>query len=231
MSIHINAKEGDIEKTVLLPGDPSRAKWIADTFLKDAICYNTTRGMLGYTGVAPNGKRISVQGSGMGQPSLSIYVNELIDSYGVERIIRVGSAGALQKELKVRDIVLVMASCTDSGMNRGRFSEGVTYAPVADFNLLMEAYNLAEKMGIKVRVGNNHASDYFYGSDNWKQLVEYGVLTIEMESAELYTLGAQKGVQTLSILTISNNLITKKELSSDDREKSFFDMMKLALEV
>jgi purine-nucleoside phosphorylase len=230
MSIHISAKKGDIAKTVLLPGDPLRAKYIADTFLKEVVCYNTVRNMLGYTGMTLDGKkRVSVQGSGMGMPSLGIYVNELIAFYKVKRIIRVGSAGSLKKEIKCQDIVLAQGSCSDSAMNVDRFPAGTNFAPVADWKLLLRAHTMAKQMNIKVTVGNNFSSDKFYGSDAWKKFSEYGVLTVEMETAELYTLAAQSKIQALSILTISNNLITGEELSSREREVTFSNMMKIAL--
>jgi purine-nucleoside phosphorylase len=232
MSIHIAAKKGEIASTVLLPGDPLRAKWIADNFLKNVTCYNTVRNMLGYTGKKNSGERISVQGSGMGMPTLGIYVNELIDTYKVKRIIRVGSAGSLQKEIGCRSIVLAMGSCSDSALNISRFPAGTIFCPTADWKLLRRAHEIAKKMNIKVIVGNNFASDKFYDpSDTWKEFAKYGVATIEMESAELYTLAAQKGIQALTILTVSNNLVTKEELTSKEREQTFSDMMKLALAI
>lgn len=229
MSIHINAKEGEIAETVLLSGDPLRAKFIAENYLKDVFGYNSVRGMYGYTGMTKAGKRISVQGTGMGMPSLSIYVNELIDSYKVKRLIRVGSAGSLQKELKTMSIVFALGSCSDSSMNLGRFPIGTIFAPIADWELLSKANEIAKKKKIKVKIGNIFASDKFYGSDAWKPLAGYNVLAVEMETAELYTLAAQKGVQALTMLTISDNLVTGDKLSSKDRETAFTEMIEIAL--
>jgi len=232
MSIHISAKKGEVAQTVLLPGDPLRAKYVAENFLRDVTCYNTVRNMLGYTGRTLDGKkRVSVQGSGMGMPSLGIYVNELIDFYKVKRIVRIGSAGSLQKKIKCRTVVLVQGSCSDSNMNLSRFPIGTIYAPIADWKLLLRAYEVAKSMGIKVEVGNNFATDQFYGSDAWKSFAKYGVKTIEMESAELYTLASQKNIQALSILTVSDHLVTGESLSSNEREKTFSDMVKIALEL
>lgn len=231
MSIHINAKRCKIAKTVLLPGDPLRAKYIAKNFLKDIICYSTVRNMLGYTGKTLDGKRkISVQGSGMGMPSLSIYVNELINFYKVERIIRVGSAGSLKKEINCRTIILAMASCSDSAMNLERFPIGTTFTPIADWDLLIKAFKIAKTLNIKnLIVGNNFATDKFYGSKSWPKFADYGVISIEMETAELYTLAAKNNIKALSILTISDNLVTKESLSFEEREKTFSDMIKIAL--
>ncbi|MFZ2205432.1 MAG: purine-nucleoside phosphorylase [Minisyncoccia bacterium] len=235
MSIHINAKEGEIAETVFLSGDPLRAKFIAENYLKDVFGYNSVRGMYGYTGITKEGKRVSVQGTGMGMPSLSIYVNELIDSYKVKRLIRVGSAGSLQKELKTMSIVLALGSCSDSAMNLSRFPVGAIFAPVADWELLKKANEIAEKKKIEVKVGNIFAadkfydSDTFYGSETWKVFAKYNVLAVEMETAELYTLAAQKGVQALTMLTISDNLVTGDKLSSKDRETAFTEMIEIAL--
>lgn len=231
MSIHINAKKGEIAETVLLPGDPLRAKFIAEKFLTEVSCYNTVRNMLGFTGRTKSGKIVSVQGAGMGMPSLSIYVNELIDIYGVKRIIRVGSCGSLQAEIECRDIIIAMGSCSDSALNKHRF-HGLDFAPLADWKLLEEAHGIAKKLRIKIRVGNIFSTDKFYDDTElcpWKMFAKYGVLGIEMETAELYTLGAQKGVQALSILTVSDNLVIRKSLSAQDRETSFTSMMKIAL--
>lgn len=228
MSIHINAKKGDIAETVYLPGDPLRAEWIAEEFLKDVVCYNTVRNMFGFTGTTSSGKRVSVQGSGMGMPSLSIYVNELIDSYDVKRIVRVGSAGALQKEIECRSVLLAMGSCSDSAMNIGRFPVGTTFAPIADWELLLKAYEVAKKNGVNVIVGNNFATDKFYNSDAWKIFAQYGVISIEMETAELYTLAFQKRIKALSILTVSDNLVTGESLDARERETTFIEMLEVA---
>jgi purine-nucleoside phosphorylase len=231
MSIHIGAKQGDIANTVLLPGDPLRAKYIADTFLEDAVCFNKVRGMLGFTGRYGE-KRVSVMGSGMGIPTLSIYVNELVREYQVKQLVRVGTCGALQPHLKVGDIVLAMSSSTNSAINRLRFG-GMDYAPTADFSLLLKAYQTAQKRGIHVEVGGNFASDTFYNDDPdwWKIWAEYGVLVCEMESAGLYTLAAKFGVKALSILTVSDSLVTGEEATAEQRERSFPQMAELALSI
>ncbi|WP_102398709.1 purine-nucleoside phosphorylase [Haloimpatiens massiliensis] len=231
MSTHIGAKEGQIAETILLPGDPLRAKYIADNYLEDVICYNEVRGMYGYTGTY-KGKKISVQGTGMGVPSISIYANELIQRYGVKRLIRVGTCGAIQENIKVRDVILAMTSCTTSGINRRRFN-GMDFAPAASFKLLKKAYDIAEEKAIPVTVGNILTSDLFYDDipNSFKMWADYGVLAIEMESAALYTLGAKYGVDTLSILTVSDNIVTGEETNSEEREKTFTKMMEIALDL
>lgn len=231
MSIHINAKPGEIAPTVLFPGDPLRAKWIAENFLTEVKQYNTVRNMLGFTGTTPDGRRISVQGSGMGMPSLSIYANELIRDYDVKNIIRVGSAGSLSKEIPCRSIVIAMGACTDSAMNNRRFY-GMNFAPVASWDLLKKADGVASELRIDTHVGNILSVDKFYEDvepHTWKIFKEYRVLAIEMETAELYTLAAQYGINALTILTISDNLVTEEKLSSDERQSSFEDMMKVAI--
>ena len=229
--LHIMAEEGAIAETVLLPGDPMRAKYIAENYLEDAVCYNTVRGMYGYTGTY-KGKRISVQGTGMGLPSHSIYVNELIQFYGAKRLIRVGTAGAINNDVKVRDIVLAQSACTNSGINRRRF-KGLDYAPTANFDLLLKAYNVAKEKGADVKVGSVLSSDLFYDDTNqgiamWS---DNGVLAIEMETAELYTVAAKHGVEALSVLTISDHILTGEETSPEERETSFTQMMEVALEL
>lgn len=231
MSTHIGAPDGAIAETVLLPGDPMRAKFIAETFLDDPICYNTVRGMLGYTGTY-KGKRVSVQGSGMGTPSLSIYVNELIQFYGCKQLIRVGSAGSMQDHVNVRDIVLASGACSDSAMNRLMFNN-MDYAPIASFDLLTKAYKAAKALGIEPHVGNILTTDTFYNDrpnplDIW---VKHNVLAVEMESSALYTLAAKFGVKALSVLTISDHIFKQVETTSEEREKTFTDMMKIALEL
>jgi len=233
MSIHIGAGPGAVASRVLLPGDPLRAKYIAKTFLTDAVQYNGLRGMLGFTGMDGRGNRVSVQGSGMGMPSLGIYVNELVDAYGVKEIIRVGSCGALKADIRTRDIVIAQGSCSESSANRRRF-RGMDFAPVADWDLLLRAYRTAEHLGIPVRVGNILAADLFYNDadpDEWKLWAAYGVLAVEMESAELYTVAARKGVKALSILTVSDCLPTGEQVASEERENSFADMVRIALEL
>ncbi|TDT68592.1 purine-nucleoside phosphorylase [Hypnocyclicus thermotrophus] len=228
MSVHIGAKKGEIAETVLLPGDPMRAKWIAETFLEDAECYNTVRGMYGYTGYY-KGKKVSVQGTGMGVPSISIYVNELIRDYGVKNLIRVGSAGSYQENVKVRDIVLAMAASTNSGINRHRFNGD--FAPTANFELFMKAVTAAKEKNIEVKAGNILTSDEFYQDDfnSYKKWASFGVLAVEMETAALYTIAAKYGVKALTILTISDSLVTGEETTSEERETTFKDMIEIAL--
>jgi purine-nucleoside phosphorylase len=229
MSIHIGAKKGDIAETVLLPGDPLRAKWIAETFLEDVICYNEVRGMLGYTGTY-KGKRVSVQGTGMGIPSALIYANELITQFGVQNLIRVGSAGSYQKEVKIRDIILAMAGSTTSGINAQRF-HGASYAPTANFELFKKAISEAESRNIPIKAGNVLSSDEFY-TDNfndYKHWAEFGVLCVEMETAGIYTAAAKHNVNALSILTISDSLVTGEKTTAEEREQTFKEMVYIAL--
>ncbi len=231
MSIHIGAKADQIASTVLLPGDPLRAKYIAETFLEDPFCYNEVRGMYGYTGKY-NGKKVSVQGSGMGMPSLSIYVNELISEFNVNKIIRVGSCGSLQPDLDLRDIILGISASSNANLNNLRFDD-INYAPTASFQLLMHAWQAAEDLGIPCRVGPILSSDLFYQDDmnRWKKWAQYGILAVEMEAAELYTLGAKFGIDTLAILTVSDSIVTGHQTSSEDREKTFSDMIHIALKI
>lgn len=231
MSVHIGAKENDIAKTVLLPGDPLRAKFIAEKFLENPVCYNEVRGMYGYTGTY-NGERVSVQGTGMGIPSLSIYVNELITQYGVKNLIRVGTCGAMQPDINIRDVILAMTSSTNSAINKLRFN-GMDYAPAASFKLLKKAYDAAMERGLDIRVGNVLSSDTFYDDDpdSWRLWAKFGVLAVEMETTGLYTLAAKYGVDALTILTVSDSLVTGQVTSSEEREKTFKDMIEIALEV
>ncbi|WP_172195252.1 purine-nucleoside phosphorylase [Saccharibacillus qingshengii] len=230
MSVHIEAKVGDIAETILLPGDPLRAKFIADTYLEDVVCYNQVRGMLGFTGTY-KGQRISVQGSGMGIPSFAIYANELISEYGVKNLIRVGTCGGMQESVRVRDVILAQAACTDSSMNRNTFP-GFDFAPIASFGLLKEAYERAVDKGLNVHVGNILSSDIFYRDDKTvtTKLMEYGVLGVEMETTALYSLAAKFGVNALTILTVSDHLLTGEETTSAERQSTFNDMMEVALE-
>lgn len=229
MSTHINASEGAIAEAILLPGDPLRAKFIAENFLEKATCYNEVRGMYGFTGMY-NGKRVSVQGTGMGQPSLSIYVNELFQFYGVQKAIRVGTAGAIQQSLNLRDTVLVNAACTDSSLQTQRFGN-LHFAPSADFMLLETAYQTAKRLGIGVTVGQCASSDLFYDENaHWKTWQKFGVLAIEMEAAELYTLAAKFGRKALAILTVSDHIVSGGETTAEEREKTFKNMITLALE-
>ncbi len=230
MSIHIEAKPGDIAETVLLPGDPLRAKHVAENLLEDAVCYNQVRGMYGFTGTY-KGKHISIQGTGMGAPSISIYLNELISEYGVKNLIRIGTCGALQSHLKLRDVILAMSASTDSQMNKLYF-KGMDFAPTASFALLKRAYDVAQQQDIPVHVGSVFSSDTFY-SDNpnsWKLWANFNVLAVEMEAAALYTLAAKFGVQALTILTVSDSLVTHQAESSEAREKAFGQMVNIALE-
>ena len=231
MSIHINAKTGEIAKTVLLPGDPLRAKFVAEKLLENARCYNTVRGMLGFTGEY-KGKTVSVQGTGMGIPSISIYAHELITGYNVQNLIRVGSCGSIQPNLRLKDVILAMSASTDSNVNKMRF-QGKDYAPAASFTLLKNAYAAAEKLGIAVHVGSIFSTDLFYHDDPdyWKVWADYNILALEMESAALYTLAAKFKVNALSLLTVSDQLITGEASSSDEREKSFTQMIEIALEI
>lgn len=230
MSVHIEAKEGQIAETVLLPGDPLRAKYIAETFLTDVEQYNRVRNMFGYTGTY-KGRRVSVQGTGMGIPSMMIYAEELITGYNVKNLIRVGTAGGMQKDVKVRDVILAQGATTDSAVVKNTFNDQVQFAPIADFDLLRTAYEIATEQGMKVKVGNILSADRFYNAELDKnKLADYGVLATEMEAAGLYTLAAKYNRRALAILTISDHLITGEETSSDERETTFNDMMIVALE-
>ena len=231
MSIHIAAKVGEIAETVLLPGDPKRAKWIAENYLDSVFCYTDIRGMLGFTGTYKGKRRISVQGTGMGIPSISIYTTELIKDYGVKNLIRVGTAGSYQKDIKVRDIVIPMSASTDSNINSRRFS-GTNFSPTANFELFRIALKVAEEKNIKIKAGNVLTSDEFYNdnSDYYKKWSDFGVLAVEMETAGLYTLAAKYKVKALSILTISDSLVSPEITSAEEREKTFSEMIELALE-
>ena len=230
MSVHIAAKNGEIADTVLLPGDPKRAKWIAENFLENAVCYTDIRGMLGFTGTY-KGKRISVQGTGMGIPSMSIYITELMKDYGVKTLIRVGSAGSYQKDVKIRDIVVALSTSTDSNINNRRF-KGASFAPTVNFDLLSKVLKTAEEKNIKIKAGNILTSDEFYNDDPsyFKKWAEFGVLAVEMETAALYTLASKYKAKALSILTISDSLVSPEITSSEEREKTFNEMIELALE-
>jgi len=232
MSTHIGAEPGEIAPVVLMPGDPLRARWIAETFLEDAKCYSEVRGMLGYTGTW-RGQRVSVQGSGMGQPSLAIYANELFRDYDVASIVRVGSCGALTDKVAVRDIVIASGACTDSSMNHVRF-EGLDYAPVADFTLLRRAHDaaLVHAAGAGVHVGLIFSSDSFYSPrpELTARMVEYGVLAVEMEASALYTLAAGHGRRALAVCTVSDHIVTGEETTAAEREHTFGAMVDIALE-
>jgi purine-nucleoside phosphorylase len=231
VSIHIGAKQGQIAPTVLLPGDPLRAKHIAETMLEDVFCYNEVRGMLGFTGRYGD-KSASVMGTGMGIPTLSIYVHELVTEYDVKTLIRVGTCGALQPHLKVGDIVLPMSSSTNSHINKLRF-EGMDYAPTASFHLLLKAYEAAKERGARVHVGGMFSSDTFYFDDPdwWKKWAAYGALVAEMETSGLYTLAAKFKVDALSVLTVSDSLVTGESPTAEQRERGFTQMAEIALEI
>lgn len=231
MSVHMEAKQGEVADTILLPGDPLRAKYIAETFLEDVSCYNEVRAMYGFTGTY-KGKRISVQGTGMGVPSISIYVNELIQSYDVKNLIRVGTCGAIQKDVKVRDVILASTSSTDSQINRMVFG-GIDFAPTAHFDLLKKAYDAGTEKGLSLRVGNVFTSDSFY-RDNMKELItlldQYNVLAVEMETSALYTLAAKYNRKALSVLTVSDHIITGEETTAHERQTTFNEMIEISLE-
>ena len=229
MSTHIEAKKGDIAESVLLPGDPMRAKWIAETFLEHPKQYNDVRGMLGYTGTY-NGKSISVQGTGMGIPSALIYCHELINDYGVKNLIRVGSTGSYQPDIKLRDIVFAMAVSSTSGINNSRFINA-DYSPTANFELFMKAALYAKENNINIKAGNVLSSDEFYEDDfnSYKKWAEFGVLCVEMEAAGLYTIVAKYNVKALAILTVSDSLVTGERTTADERENTFNTMVEIAL--
>ena len=229
MSTHINAPEGAIAQNVLLPGDPLRAKFIAENFLENAKCYNEVRGMLGFTGTY-KGVPVSVQGTGMGQPSLSIYATELFKFYGVQKAIRVGTCGAVSKEAQLRDTIIVSSACSDSALLNQRFGN-LHFAPTANFELVRAADKIAAEMKINYHVGSVASSDLFYDkNENWKKWAEYGVLGIERESAELFTLAAEYKRQALAIMTVSDHILLGGATTAEERQTTFTNMMKLALE-
>jgi purine-nucleoside phosphorylase len=229
MTIHIGADPGEIAETVLLPGDPRRAKWAAETFLTEPVCVTEVRGMLGYTGTW-NGHRVTIHGTGMGMPSLSIYVNELIRDYGARTLIRIGSCGAMQGHVKLRDVILAMTCSSLSTPSRGVFRE-LNFAPCADWGLLRAAAEAAGRAGVTAHVGGIYSSDVFYDErpDLNEQMVRHGILGVEMEAAELYTLAARHGRRALAVLTVSDHLLTEEALPSADRERGFGDMVEIAL--
>jgi purine-nucleoside phosphorylase len=232
MTPHNHASPGDYAQAVLLPGDPLRAKWIAETFFEAPRLVNSVRNCLGYTGIW-KGKPISVQASGMGQPSLGIYVHELINTYGVTSLIRVGTCGGLNAKVKVRDIVLAQGASTDSGIVKGRFG-AFNFAPIADFGLLRSAADKADARGLRFHAGNMLSSDVFYHADGfagYDRLPAHGVLGVEMEAAVLYMLAARFGVKALTICTMTDCLITHDEISADERQSSLTEMVELALDV
>jgi len=230
MTFHIGAKPGDIAETVLLPGDPYRARWAAQTFLDGAVLVNEVRGMLGYTGMW-RGNRVTIHGSGMGMPSLSIYANELIRDYGAKTLIRIGSTGALPEHVKVRDVILAQTCSTIGSPSRSIFRE-LSFAPCADFGLLSKAYTAAVAKGTPVHVGGIFSSDTFYDErpDLTAELKRHGCLGVEMEAAELYMVAARHGARALAVLTVSDHITTGEALPADQRERSFGAMVEIALE-
>lgn len=231
MSIHIEAKQGEIADFILLPGDPLRAKHIAENQLENAVCYNNVRGMLGFTGYY-KGKRVSVQGTGMGLPSLMIYVTELIKDYGVKTLIRVGTCGGIKEDVHVRDLIMAISASTDSAAVARSFP-GMTFAPTASYNLVQQAAKQAESLGLDLKAGNILSSDLFYhdseSGDSYALWRRYGTLAVEMESAGLYLLAARHGVQALSLLTVSDHLLTGEHVSAEERQLNFNQMSQLAL--
>lgn len=230
MTVHIGAEPGQIAETVLLPGDPLRAEWAAQTFLDNPVCVNRVRGMLGYTGTY-KGNPVTIHGSGMGMPSLSIYANELIRDFGAKTLIRIGSCGAMQERVNIRDVILAMTASTLSTPSRGIFRE-LNFAPCADYGLLRKAADVAENRGITCHVGGIYSSDVFYDErpDLNEQMIRHGILGVEMEAAELYNLAARYGVRALAVLTVSDHLLTHEALPSEERERSFGEMVEIALE-
>lgn len=230
MSLHIEASVGDIADRILLPGDPLRAKYIAETFLDSPVCYNRVRNILGYTGTYKD-KRISVQGTGMGIPSISIYATELMRDYGVKKLLRVGTCGAMRSDIHLRDVIIAQGATTDSSIIRNIFGGSITYAPLADFALLLTAYEKAVAQHVTTQVGNVISVDRFYDDeiDNDK-LVEYGIMAVEMETAGLYTLAAKYKAQALGIFTVSDHLLTGEACTAEERQTSFDDMIRIALE-
>ena len=231
MGVHISCKGGvKIADAVLMPGDPLRAKFIAENYLENAVLHNDVRGMLGYTGTY-KGQPVSVQGSGMGMPSFSIYATELIQEFGAKKLIRVGSCGSMQADLPLGSLVIAMAASSNWAVNKLRFG-GADFAPTADFDLLQRAYAEAKKKNIATKVGNIFSSDIFYEDDpnTWKKWAEFGVLAVEMEAAALYTIAAKFGVQALAILTVSDSLVTGEADSPESRQNTYTNMMEVALE-
>lgn len=233
MSIHNEAKQKDIAEKVLLAGDPLRAQYIAKNYLENAVCYNRVRNMLGYTGTY-RGKRVSVQGTGMGMPSMTIYAHELINNYNASRLIRIGTCGSFQANVKLQQIILAIGASTDSAMNKNLF-DGADFSSVADYYLLRNAEEYCRKKGFSHDIGTVLSADRFYVEEKpveyYKKWIEHGTLAVEMETAALYTLGARYDVDTLSVLTVSDNLVTGEHASPEERQTAFDNMMELALEI
>lgn len=229
---HNAAAVGEIAEKILLPGDPMRAKFIAENFLENAVCYNTVRGMYGFTGTY-KGEKVSMQGTGMGMPSMHIYASELMEAYGVKKLIRVGTCGSLKEGIDLKDVVIAMAATTDSGMNKDRFGS-ISFAPVASYKLLRAAADKAEELQVKAVVSSIFTSDKFYddrGKEKNALLASYGVAAVDMETCELYTLALKHGVDALTMLTVSDNLLTGAKCTAEERQTSFHDMIKIALEI
>lgn len=229
MTPHINAAVGDIAETVLMPGDPLRAKWAAETFLDNPRQVNNVRGMLGFTGTW-RGNEVSIHGSGMGMPSLSIYANELITTYGAKTLIRIGSCGAMQNHVNVRDVIIAMTATSIATPSKGILRD-INFAPCANWELLKGAVKAAEDKGTPTHVGGIYSSDVFYDErpDLNEQMIRHGILGVEMEAAELYTVAARHGARALGIMTVSDHLLTHEALPPEDRERSFGDMVEIAL--
>lgn len=230
MSVHISAERNEIAQIVLLPGDPLRAEFAAQEFLEDPVCYNRVRGMLGFTGTW-NGTRVSIQGTGMGIPSISIYVNELIRDYDCRTLVRIGSCGSCRESIRLRDIVVAMTASTDSAHNRLRFN-GMDFAPCADHLLLARSVSLAAERGLRCHVGGVLSTDTFYQDDpdSWKLWAGHGVLALEMEASALYTLAARADARALAICTVSDSVVTSESLAPAERQSSFREMIELALD-
>lgn len=227
---HISAAPGAFAETTLLPGDPLRAKHIAETYLDDVVEVTSVRNMLGFTGTY-KGSPLSVMGTGMGIPSASIYATELVREYGVKNLIRVGTCGAVREDVSVRDVIVATGASTDSGVNRRRFG-GRDFSAVADFALTRKAVEAAERLDIPVRLGTLFSSDLFYGPDDdlLESLQRMGILAVEMEAAGLYGIAAEEGVSALAICTVSDHIVTHEETTSDERQTAFTQMMEIALE-
>ncbi|NIK79823.1 purine-nucleoside phosphorylase [Paenibacillus castaneae] len=230
MSFHIEAQVGEIAESVLLPGDPLRAKYIAETFLEGAVCYNNVRGMLGFTGTY-KGNRVSIQGTGMGMPSASIYIHELIKDYGAKNLVRIGTCGAIQHDVKIRDVIIAQAAATNSAIIRNQFP-GYDFPQIGDFNLIKKAHDIGTTKGLNLVVGNVLSSDIFYTDDNdeFTKLGQHGVLAVEMETAALYYLTNKFRVKGLSLLTVSDHILTGEQTSAQERQTTFHDMIEVALE-
>lgn len=226
---HNTAKPGEIAETVLLPGDPLRAKVIAETFLEDVVQFNTVRNMFGYTGTY-KGKKVSVMGTGMGCPSIGIYSHELVHVYGAKNLIRVGSCGGMQPDIRLGDVIFALGSCTNSNWAHQYNLKG-TFSAIASFDLLKKATKAAEEMGVSYHAGNVFASDVFYDKNaSWKDWAAMGCLGVEMESYALYAIAAEAGVNALTILTVSDSMVSGEEMGPQERQNNFTTMMKIALE-